>query len=76
MIVSEKSYQNLSDYIQFLFFFKLNLIKKGIISSVKKKDSVIIYMIMLARSSVWICNPSRYTITMIMLSRSPERILI
>ena len=36
MIVSEKSHQNLSDYIQFLFKKDLNLIRKGIISNEKK----------------------------------------
>ena len=39
MIVSEKSHQNLSDYIQFLFLKDLNLIKKKIISSEKMRNS-------------------------------------
>ena len=39
MIVSEKSYQNLSDYIQFLFIRKFEYNKKGIISSEKMRNS-------------------------------------
>ena len=35
MIVSEKSHQNLLDYIEFLLKKKINSIKKGIISSEK-----------------------------------------
>ena len=39
MIISEKPYQNLSEYIQFLFkkIFELN--KKGIISGEKMRNS-------------------------------------
>ena len=40
MIASEKSHQNLSDYIQFLLKIKdLNLIKEGIISTEKMRNS-------------------------------------
>ena len=38
MIVSKKSHQNLSDYIQILFKKYFNLIKDGIISSEKVKN--------------------------------------
>ena len=51
MTVSEKSHQNLSDYIQFLFEKKLNLLKKGIISSEN----------MLTCSSERIFSPRCYT---------------
>ena len=57
MIVSEKSRQNLSDYIQLLFKITFEFNKKGIIYSEKIKNS----MIMLTRSSERIFNPSRYT---------------
>ena len=61
MIVSEKLHQRLPDYIQ--FFFQIDLIKKGIISSEKnnKKIQVILTMIILTRSSERIFNPCRYT---------------
>ena len=39
MIVSEKSHQNLSDYIQFLFKKRYDLMKKGIISTEKMRNS-------------------------------------
>ena len=39
MIVSEKSYQNNSDYLQFLFKKRFEVNKKGIISSEKMIDS-------------------------------------
>ena len=39
MIISEKSYQNLSDYIQFLLKKLLEFNKKGIISSEKIRNS-------------------------------------
>ena len=39
MIVSEKSYQNISDYIQFLLKERFEFIKKGIISSEKMRNS-------------------------------------
>ena len=39
MIVSEKSHQNLSDYIQFLFRKDLNMRKEGIISNEKMRNS-------------------------------------
>ena len=39
MIASEKSHQKLSDYIQFLLKKDLNLIKKGIMSSEKMRNS-------------------------------------
>jgi len=62
MILSEKSHQKISDYIQFLFKQKvLNLIKKGIISREKSEIQVIISKIMLTRSSEKICNPMRFT---------------
>ena len=39
MSVSEKSHQNVSSYIQFFSKKDLNLIKKGIISSEKMRNS-------------------------------------
>ena len=39
MMVSEKLHQNLSDYSHFLFKKYLNLIKNGIFSSEKMKNS-------------------------------------
>ena len=39
MIVSEKSYQNQSDYIKFLFKINSNIIKKVIISDEKMRNS-------------------------------------
>ena len=39
MILSEKTHQNLSEYSQFLFKKKLNLVKKDIISSEKIRNS-------------------------------------
>ena len=39
IIVSEKSHQNLSDYMQFLLKKGLNSIKKGIISTEKMRNS-------------------------------------
>ena len=39
MILSETSHQNLSDNIQFLFKKDFNLIKNGIISSEKRRNS-------------------------------------
>ena len=62
MIVSEKSHQNLSEYIQFLINKHLYSIKKRTISSEKMRNSGNYnYMIMLTRSSERIFNPSRYT---------------
>ena len=62
MIVSEKSHQNLSDNIQFLFKKKIEFIKKQEWFLVKKLEiQVIISTIMLIRSSERIFNPSRYT---------------
>ena len=39
MIVSEKSHKNISDYIKYSFIKKLNLIKNGIISGEKIRNS-------------------------------------
>ena len=61
MIVSEKSYQNLSDYIQLLFKKYRKLIKKWLLLVKKWEIQVIISMIMLTRSSERIFNPMRYT---------------
>ena len=62
MIESEKSHQNISDYIQILLKkrFELNN-KKGLIIVKKGEISVIITIIMLTRSSDRIFNPSCYT---------------
>ena len=52
MIVSEKSHQNLLGYIEFSLKRKFDLIKKGIISTEKKREiQVIITIIMLTRST-------------------------
>ena len=60
MTASEKSHQNLLDYIHFLFKNRFELNKKGIIFSEKMKNSGS-YTIMLTRSSKRISNPMRYT---------------
>ena len=61
MIVSEKSYQNNSDYVQFVIKNRFEVDKKGIISSKKWLIQVIISIIVLTRSSERIFNPMRYT---------------
>ena len=55
---SEKSHQNLRDYIQFSLKKDLNSIEKMII---KWEIQIIICIIMLPCSSEMIFNPSRYT---------------
>ena len=61
LIVSEKSHQNQSDYIQFLLKKKIHSMKKWIISSEKKREiQLIICKIMLTHSSERIFNPSHY----------------
>ena len=52
MIVSEKSYKNVSDYNQFLFKKDMNLMKKKIISSEKMRNLGNITTIMVTRSSL------------------------
>ena len=58
MIVSEKSYQNKSEYIQFLLKKNYNFIKKGLFLV---KNINYVPMIMLTRSSKMNFIPSRYT---------------
>ena len=60
MIVSEKSQQNLSVYIQFFLKYFLNL-KNELFPEIKGKIQVTITIIILTRSSERIFNPSRYT---------------
>ena len=59
MIASEKSYQNLSDYNEFLFTKRFEVNKKQFFCSEKMKK--IAFMIMRTRSSERIFNPMRYT---------------
>ena len=61
MIVSEKSHQNLTDYIQFLFKKRYGFNINKLFLMKKSEIQVIISMIWLTRSSERIFNPSRYT---------------
>ena len=62
MIVSEKSHQNLSDYIHFLFKkIYINVIKKEIISVEKMRNSGNFNYYYAPRFSERIFNPSCYT---------------
>ena len=62
MILSEKSNQNISDWIQLSFnkIFEFSN-KKGLFLVKNWEIQVILYMIMLTRSSERIPIPSRYT---------------
>ena len=61
MNASEKSYQNLSYYNQFLFNKRFEVNKKKL-SSEKWEIQVIVFMIMLTGSSERIFNSMRYTV--------------
>ena len=61
MIASAKSYQNLSDYNQFLLK-KIQVDKKQIFSSEKWEIQVMVFIIMHARFSERNFNPMRYAV--------------
>ena len=75
MIISEKSHQNLSDYNQFLFKKRFEFDKKQIFSSEKWEIQVIVFMIMLTRSSKRSFNPMRYTGGIVHVACIPRVIL-
>ena len=63
MIVSKKSLEVLSEYVEILFLKVLNFIKNELFLVKKWEIEVIISMILLTRSSERILNSDRYTVT-------------